>query len=159
MKVVLYLLRHGIAEPLAPSGRDSDRPLSKEGVAKLRVQIAAAKEAGLAPRWIVSSPYLRAHQTAHIAADILGYTEPILPSTRLTPESDPEDLWAELRDLAPDSPLLFVAHEPLLSTTASWLLGERSTIVDFKPATIVRIDFESTGPEPRGSLQWKLHAS
>ncbi len=64
----------------------------------------------MAPKWIVASPYLRAQQTARIAADLLGHSEPILPSTRLTPEADPEDVWAEVRDLAPDSPILFVAH-------------------------------------------------
>lgn len=126
---------------------------------QVRRVLAQAKDAGLATRWIVSSPYLRAQQTAKIAAQVLGYDEPILPSTRLTPESDPAELWSEVRELAPDSPLLFVAHEPLLSATASWMLGETRAILEFRPATIVRIDFDTVTPEPQGSLRWKIHAT
>lgn len=155
----LYLLRHGAAESRALSGRDQDRALTPGGIAGVQRTIAQAQASGLAPRWIVASPYVRAQQTARIAAGLLGYTEPILPSTRLTPESDPENVWAEVRDLAPDSPLLFVAHEPLLSAAASWMLGENRVIIEFKPATIVRIDFEAITPEPHGALQWKHHAT
>ena len=158
-KVELHLLRHGIAEHRAASGRDQDRSLTDDGVDRLRGVIAQAKETGLDPKWIVASPYLRALQTARIAADILGYSEPILTSTRLTPESDPAELWAEVRDIAPDSPLLFVAHEPLLSATASWMVGESRVMIEFRPATLVRIDFETVGPEPAGVLRWKLHGT
>ncbi|MEO5925958.1 MAG: histidine phosphatase family protein [Bryobacteraceae bacterium] len=153
----LYLLRHGIAEARATSGGDRDRALTPEGIERLRAQILKAKEAGLAPKWIVASPYLRAQQTAHIAAALLGYSEPILPSTRLTPDSEQEEVWAEVRDLAPDSPLLFVSHEPLLSTVASWMTGE-DRVIEFKPASLVRIDFRELTSEPRGSLQWQIHA-
>jgi phosphohistidine phosphatase len=156
----LYLLRHGIAEQHAPSRRDHDRILTPDGITNLqRVLTQALATHALAPRWIISSPYLRAQQTARIAADLLGYSEPILPSTRLTPESDPEDLWAEVRDLAPDDPLLFVAHNPLLESAVSWLTAENHAIINFRPATIARIDFDQISPIPRGRLQWTLHAS
>lgn len=117
----------------------------------MRRVIADARQS-LAPRWIVASPYLRAQQTARIAAQILGYEEPILTSTRLTPEADPAELWAEVRDLAPDSPLLFVAHEPLLSSSASWMTGE-SHVVAFRPATLVQLNFEEVGVAPKGVLR------
>lgn len=156
----LYLLRHGIAEQHSKSGRDQDRALTPDGITNLNSVLTQAIEThAFAPRWIVASPYVRAQHTARIAASLLRYSEPILPSTRLTPESDPEDLWAEVRDLAPDAPLLFVAHNPLLSEAASWLTGEKRVIIEFKPATIARIDFEHITPEPRGVLQWTLHAS
>ena len=155
----LYLLRHGISEQHSKSGRDADRSLTSDGIAQLQSTLMNAIAHGLAPRWIVASPYLRAQQTARIAADMLGYSEPILPSTRLTPESDPDDLWAEVRDLADDSPLLLVAHNPLLTEAASWLTGEKRVIIEFRPASIVRIDFEQITPEPRGSMQWTFHAT
>ncbi len=151
----LYLLRHGIAESRAASGRDQDRTLTPEGIEGVRLAISRAKEAGLSPRWIVASPYTRAQQTARIAARELGYEEPILTSTRLTPESSPEELWSEVRDLAPDSPLLFVAHEPLLSATASWMLGG-THIVTFRPASLMRIDFEAISAVPHGTSGWSI---
>lgn len=145
-------MRHGIAEHRAASGRDADRSLTPEGIEGVRQVMEKAKQAGLAPKWIVASPYLRAQQTARIAAQILEYEEPILTSTRLTPEADPAEVWAEVRDLAPDSPLLLVAHEPLLSATSSWMVGE-SEVVAFQPATLVRIDFEETGSTPQGIVR------
>jgi phosphohistidine phosphatase len=150
--VELYLLRHGIAEHKAASGRDADRALTPEGIDGVRQAMEQGKQSGLAPRWIVASPYLRAQQTARIAAQILGYEEPILTSTRLTPEADPAELWAEVRDLAPDSPLLFVAHEPLLSSAVSWMVRDNQ-VVAFRPAMLVRIDFEEVGAAPQGVLQ------
>ncbi len=154
----LYLLRHAAAEVRSSSGRDSDRALTEDGIEKLRGALLRAKETGVAPRWIVASPYLRAQQTARIAAQILGYDEPILPSTRLTPDAPPVDLWAEVRDLAPDSPLLFVGHEPLFSAAASWMTGESRVTIGFGPGTLVRIDFEAVDPEPRGKLLWRADA-
>jgi phosphohistidine phosphatase len=145
-------MRHGVSQSRAASGRDQDRELTPEGAEEVRQVAARAKEAGLAPRWIVASPLVRAQQTARIAARELGYEEPILTSTRLTPESDPAELWAEVRDLAPDSPLLFVAHEPLLSSVASWMLSESRVVVSFRPASLVRIDFDEVGIEPQGKL-------
>ena len=112
----------------------------------------------MAPRWIVASPYLRAQQTARIAARVFGYEEPVLLSTRLVPEAAPDEVWAEVRDLAPDSPLLMVAHEPLLSSAASWLAGESRVMINFRPGTLVRIDFDSIGPTPQGQHRWTLHA-
>ncbi len=48
---------------------------------------------------------------------------------------------------------------PLLTSAASWLTGEKHVIIEFRPATIARIDFEQITPEPRGTVQWTLHAS
>ena len=69
----LYILRHGIAvEPGTPGYEtDADRPLTSEGERKMR-QIAGAMEAlELSFDLILSSPYLRARQTAEIVAEVL----------------------------------------------------------------------------------------
>ena len=114
---------------------------------------------GLAPRWIVASPYLRAQQTARIAAEVVGYAEQIHISPRITPDNAPADLWEEVREWDPDSPLLLVAHQPLLSAAAAWLTGESRAAVEFLPGTLARIDFPEVGRTPRGALRWKIHAT
>ena len=124
----------------------------------MQTALEKAREDGVAPRWIVASPYLRAQQTARIAARVFGYEEPVLMSTRLVPEAAPVEVWAEVRDMEPDSPLLFVAHEPLLSATASWLIGETRVMINFRPGTLVRIDFDAIGATPQGQHRWTLHA-
>jgi phosphohistidine phosphatase len=153
--VELYLLRHGVAEQNAPSGRDIDRTLTPGGITGLKNVVARASTAGLRPNRIAASPYLRAQQSAQIVADLLGYREPILTSTRLTPDSSPASLWQEVREIA-DGSLLIVSHEPLLSNAAAWFTGDTRGIIEFNPATLVRIDFETLGPAPLGHVRWKM---
>ena len=67
----IYLLRHGLAEDQAPAGRDGDRRLTDEGRTKLHRVMARAHTAGVNPALILSSPLVRAMQTAEIAAQEL----------------------------------------------------------------------------------------
>jgi phosphohistidine phosphatase len=153
--VELYLLRHGIAEQNASSGRDMDRALTPNGIRGLQAVVTRALAAGFNPVCVIASPYLRAQQSARIAAELLDYREPILTSTRLTPDSSPASLWQEVREIA-DGSLLVVSHEPLLSNAAAWFTGDTRGIIEFNPATLVRIDFEGLGPSPLGHLRWKM---
>ena len=61
----LYLLRHGIAEDYHPEG-DPARALTAEGIAKVRLQAAAFHRMGLGLERVLSSPYVRARQTARL---------------------------------------------------------------------------------------------
>lgn len=156
-------MRHAIAGAKSFSGRDADRQLTADGVRILRQVLAQARLKGLKPHSIVSSPYLRARQSAAIAAEMLEFREPVLTSNRVVPDSHPSELWQEVRESS-DSSLLLVSHEPLLSSAASWLTGETRVIIEFRPATIVRIDFEAQrfddlGAVPRGRLIWKIDGS
>jgi phosphohistidine phosphatase len=150
LSVDLILLRHGIAETTSPTGRDMDRRLTPDGIELLRTTLAEASAQGLRPNWIYASPYHRAQQTAAIAAEILACPEPVLTSTRLVPDADPQELWQEFRECAHAAPILFVAHEPLLSTTASWMTGLN---VAFQPGSLVTIEFDALGVTPRGILK------
>jgi len=156
----LYLLRHAIAEDHAASGRDADRKLTPEGLDKLRRVAKFARGAGVAPALILSSPYVRAVETAAAAARELDYQGDIVQTARLTPGESPEDVWEEVRAHArggdgADS-ILVVGHEPLFSATASWMLGSARIMIDFRKAALVRIDFETLGAEPRGVLRWMI---
>jgi phosphohistidine phosphatase len=154
----LYLLRHGIAEQRSATGADRDRALTADGVTRVRGVMDRAKAAGFAPKWIVASPYLRAQQTARVAAEVLGYREPILGSAALVPESSPAAVLAEAKELD-DGPLLFVAHEPLLSGTAAWLTGETRVMIEFQPATLVAITFDAWPSLPLGRVKATFHAT
>jgi phosphohistidine phosphatase len=153
----VYLLRHGIAEDDSPSGRDSDRRLTDEGRQKLRSVLQAAAGAGVSPELIVSSPYVRARQTAEIAIQVLGYKEDLQFTQALVPESEPRDVWSEIRTIYRhvDS-LLLASHEPLMSRCAGYLLGTPRLYVDFKKGAIMRIDIDNFGVEPYGALRWML---
>ena len=149
----LYLLRHGIAEQKSASGRDADRRLTPAGASALRDTL---KRVDASPEAIVSSPYVRAIETARIASELLGYTGVVLTSSALCPEAAPVELWGEVRTLGPVSSILLVSHEPLLSAAASWMLGETGVVVRFDPGTIICLDVASAGPRPRGVMQRRL---
>jgi phosphohistidine phosphatase len=152
----IYLLRHGIAEDHASSGRDSDRRLTEEGRQKLRKVLERAHGAGVSPAVILSSPYKRAVETAEIAAHELGYEGKILRVEALTPDSSPSRIWNEIREHRDAASILLAGHEPVFSTTVAWMLGSTRTMVEFKKGALVRIDVEAFGPEARGILQWMI---
>jgi phosphohistidine phosphatase len=155
-RLELYLLRHAIAEDRSVTGKDADRRLTAEGIDKLRKVLKLARDAGVQPVLILSSPYLRAKQTAEIAAEVLKYDGDIEESAAFTPDSPPQAAWTDLRGRKGYESILVAGHEPLLSATASWMLGSSRIMVDFRKSALVRIDFESVGPEPRGILRWMI---
>ncbi len=154
----LYLLRHGIAEDRAASGRDADRKLTEDGKKKLRKVLTRAHKAGVSPTLILSSPFTRAMESAEIAARELAYNSEIVRTAALTPDSSPADVWAEIRAHRDEPAILLAGHEPLFSTVVAAVLGSARAMIEFKKGALVRIDFSTIGAEPRGVLQWMLTA-
>jgi phosphohistidine phosphatase len=154
----IYLLRHGIAEERASTGRDADRRLTCEGRDKLRRVLERAHAAGVRPSLILTSPYKRAVETAEIASRELEYGGKIVRVESLTPGSSPPDVWAEIRLHRGEGAILLAGHEPLFSATVAWLLGSTRAMMNFRKGALVRIDVETFGPSPDGVLQWLMTA-
>lgn len=157
--VEVYLLRHGIAEEVGPSGLDADRALTAEGRKKLRQVLQRAKKAGLKPDLVLSSPYRRAVATAELTAEMLGCPYGVMETGVLTPGSRPETVWAEIRAHKQARRIVLAGHEPLFSQLAAYLLDSPGLNVDFKKGAMMRIDFEGTGAAPRGVLKWFITAA
>ena len=157
--VEVYLLRHGIAEDVGPSGRDADRALTAEGRKKLRQVLQRAKKAGVRADLVLSSPYKRAVATAELAVELLGCPHGVMETGVLTPGSRPEAVWAEIRGHKQARRIVLAGHEPLFSQLAAYLLDSPSLNVDFKKGAMMRIDFEATGAAPRGVLKWLITAA
>jgi phosphohistidine phosphatase len=149
----VYLLRHGIAENARPGAGDAERALTDEGKEKLR---RVLKRSRIQLSLILSSPYRRALETAEIAAEVLGYKNPIVRTRALTPEASPHGVWAELREHSTEQAVLLASHEPLMSSLAAFLLESPALQVDMKKAALVRIDCERAGAKPGGVLKWML---
>lgn len=115
-----------------------------------------AHAAGANPSLILSSPLKRAVETAEIAARELGYEGRILRASALLPDAPPHELWSEIRGHQHEASILIAAHEPLLSRSASWMLGSAREMVVFGRGSLMRMDFETIGPEPSGILRWLL---
>lgn len=154
----IYLLRHGIAEDGEPGKPDSDRALTAEGKKKLRAVLDVAADGGVCPALIISSPYRRAVQTADIAAEVLEYRGDQVRSRTLVPDSDPQQVWEEIRLHKDLDSILLAGHEPLFGRLFAHLLGCPTLQVDFKKGALARIDVENFGAQPRGALKWLLTA-
>ncbi|MCS7044329.1 MAG: phosphohistidine phosphatase SixA [Bryobacteraceae bacterium] len=150
----ILLLRHGIAEDARPGQPDADRALTREGKQKLRTLLRRLARAGVRPALVVTSPYLRARQTAEIARDVLAPDAMIVPARALAPGSTPQEAWEEIRLYANQPSVLCASHEPLCSELAAFLLGAPGLGIDFKKGALMRIDLDGAGPRPRGTLRW-----
>ena len=153
----IYILRHGIAEDHNDGG-DAPRALTDEGRRKLRRVLERAAKAKVAPSLILSSPYVRARQTAELAAEILGYGRKIVQIDALVPEGSPEALWEEIRARRQEDAILIAGHEPMLSSSVAWLLGSPEVQIEMKKGALARIDVDHFGPRPAGVLQWLITA-
>src|SRR5215510_249323 len=102
----LYLLRHGIAEDRATTGRDADRRLTEEGREKLGRVLERAHAVGVRPSLILSSPLRRALETAEIASRELGYEGKIVRTAALAPDSSPHNIWEAIREHRNESAIL-----------------------------------------------------
>jgi phosphohistidine phosphatase len=120
----LYVMRHGPAEDQSTSGRDADRALTQPGRDRVRSVAKALLEEREGPDAILSSPLVRALQTAEIVAASVKLTEGanLLTRRELEPAGAAINLVAELRGRAAKR-VMIVGHEPDLSSLVGELLG------------------------------------
>lgn len=152
----LYLFRHGIAEDPQAGRPDADRKLTDAGKKRVAEVVKAARRAEVDPSLIVSSPYVRAIETAQIAVDGFGFKGDIIRTETLVPHGHPEKVWNELRDYREEASILLAGHEPLLSHLAAYLLASPALRIEMKKAALLRIDIGNVGAMPHGTLRWMI---
>jgi phosphohistidine phosphatase len=120
-----YFLRHGIAvEPDEWKGRDFDRPLTPEGRRRMEREASTIADLSLGLDLIITSPLLRARQTAEIVAKRLGMIDRILEDERLGGGFGIALLVPIIAAHEKAEALMFVGHEPSLSLTVGRLVGD-----------------------------------
>ena len=155
----LCILRHGIAadRALGARGGDAKRPLTPEGRERVEEIAKGLARIGFAPQWVVSSPYVRAADTARIVAAGLGPRVPLDCCEALEPGGSPEALLAFLAKNPERRPVLVVGHEPDLSELAARLTGAgRDANFAFKKGGCCLISFDQFPPSSPGRLVWWL---
>ncbi len=121
----LYFLRHATASDNAPS--DAERKLTREGEEESRIAGAALVELGVAPGHILSSPLVRAVQTARLAAKAMDFRDEIEEIDELTNDSSTPDLLLALKPYSRDRELLLVGHMPSLAEHIAACIGVRDS--------------------------------
>jgi phosphohistidine phosphatase len=122
----LYVMRHGPAEDAAATGRDADRVLTPAGRDRVRSVAHALADADEAPAFILSSPLVRALQTAEIVAATTKLADRD-GTVELRRELAPGENAVELVRLLfaqKKKRVMLVGHEPDLSALVTALVGE-----------------------------------
>ncbi len=152
----LLLMRHGKALDVGAPGvrRDAERSLSEEGHAIVREVAAVVRAMGMRPDLILSSPLVRAAQTAEIVAKEMGTTTELCPA--LAPGCPPHDAVEAICHRRHPC-LMAVGHMPDLSELASFLIaGNGGAAITFRKAGVCLIRFEGRPREGAGSLEWLM---
>ncbi len=112
----LYVLRHAIAEDAQPGQADRSRELTELGVRRLEQAVKGMRELGIRFDRIVSSPWVRARDTAE-RLDELCDQEPVF--TELLTQTPCAELLATIAERGEDTAI--VGHEPWLGELVAWL--------------------------------------
>jgi phosphohistidine phosphatase len=150
----LYLIRHGLAAERGDEyPDDSKRPLTNDGIASLRREAKALDGLDIGFDHIITSPLVRARQTADVLAEHLKTKPTISNSDALTPAGSAAAVIQEVGKHARKGRVALVGHEPNMGELAARLLGARGA-VPFKKGAICRIDFDVLPPKGIGQLRW-----
>ena len=130
----LILLRHGKAEDFNPAG-DSARALVEKGREQSRKASRALKRAGWLPDIVLTSPLVRARQTAAEFCDTAGMPGPLVQPW-LACGMSPETAMGELKGFSEFERVMIVGHEPDFSILAGSILGSAGGDIRIKKGSI-----------------------
>jgi phosphohistidine phosphatase len=152
----LHLIRHGLAEERGDAWPDdTKRPLTEQGMARLRRSARALARLGTIVDVVLTSPLVRTRQTAEIMAAAFSPHPSLTNVDALAPGGTPPAIAAEIEKQNRRHRILIVGHEPGLGELAAWLIGARNPI-EFKKGGICRIDVDGSTLRGGGALRWML---
>jgi phosphohistidine phosphatase len=156
----LYLLRHAIAAPSGAAGfADADRPLTPEGIRKMKAAAKGMRGMNLGFERLWSSPYRRARETAEIVAGVFKLD--IEFHDALVPDAPLRRIVADLgKPPAKETGLVLVGHQPQLGVLASFLIaGDENARIELKKGSLCKLTVDPNAPLEAGRaavLNWLL---
>ena len=152
----LYLIRHGVAEERGDAWPDdAKRPLTDKGIGQMRKAARGIARLGVSVEVVLSSPLVRARQTAEIVAAALDPRPSLLNVDSLATDGSFAKIIADLEKHARKSRIALVGHEPQIGELAARLIGSRHAI-EFKKGAVCRIDIDDLPPAGPGDLRWLM---
>jgi phosphohistidine phosphatase len=152
----LYIVRHAIAAPHGTPGvPDDDRPLTEEGIIKMRQGAAGLRSLECIPELILSSPLPRAKQTAEILLDVFGQKKiGLMTLPALAPSGSRRELYRTIASYEKKlKSMMLVGHQPSLGEIAGEIAwGSPEHFVELKKGGACVLELEHTGDPPGGSL-------
>jgi phosphohistidine phosphatase len=155
----LYILRHGdAAEHGDPRYKENERPLTPKGIQRTRQLAHVLREMEITMDAILTSPLVRAKETAEIVARGMKLQEALRISEHLTPSGSMEELVHQVNTIRPTPKnLMLVGHEPYLSGFISLLCtGGPGLPMVFKKGALCRLEFQVLSCGKCATLDWLL---
>ncbi len=152
----IYLIRHADALPLGAENvtEDGDRPLSDAGKAQCQALAAGLQRVGVRLDVLLTSPLLRARQTAE---GMLGHWTEKAPRLvvcqELTLGGKTKKLARVLGDLT-EGAVGLVGHQPDLCTHLGWLIGSKKAQLDLAKAGVAAVTTHGGVGKSAGVLRW-----
>jgi phosphohistidine phosphatase len=155
--VLLYFIRHGQADERAASGADGDRALTVAGIKELRRVARRLRDLGVTFDHTLSSPLLRARQTAEVLVKE-SVTTWVEDCDFLAPGGQFDELraWLGQWRKRESGPVALVGHQPALGEWVELLVcGDAHGRFPLKKAGIAAVELPASGsPVGRSSLAW-----
>ena len=156
--MILYILRHGIAEDAPVEGDDGARKLTPKGREKMRDAAEGMRNFGLKFDAILTSPLARATETAEIVAAAYANTPPpqVLPA--LATGVPPAEAVTALRAFAKLKRVMIVGHEPQLSTMAAMVMtgSPEGAKLELKKGGCIALHVPARPDKGGAELMWML---
>lgn len=153
------MVRHAIAVQRGTSGYDDDsqRPLTDKGRKKMNKIVKGLRQLGIELDVILTSPYVRARDTAKILAAEFNLPDQIRFTDNLIPPGDFKELIDEVQEKYDVESLALVGHEPMLGQLISWLTtGNKNMQINFKKGGVCYLSADNLYQEHRATLEWLL---
>lgn len=156
--MLIYLLRHGIAEDPAAGQGDHERALTDEGWKRLRRAAVAWRQLCEPPAVVLVSPLRRAQETASVLKDAVRGTGELRTEAALVPSAASSMVMKllEAEQFAGTKCVALVGHEPHLGYVLGLLLtGHPRLAIPLKKGMLVAVETESAASLVAG-LRWSL---
>jgi phosphohistidine phosphatase len=154
--MILYIVRHAIAVPHGyPGIEDNDRALTNEGISKMKQISTGLCRLEYVPEVILSSPLVRARQTAEILLQAFGKGIELKNFSALAPSGARQELYREISSLGKNriKSLMIVGHQPDLGEIAGEIaFGSSKNYIELKKGGVCAIELESLQGTPKGIL-------
>lgn len=156
----LYLIRHGIAQQLGLKNdfTDEKRTLTSEGRDRMREAARGLRKLGVQLDVLLTSPLVRAVETAEIVAEALGLSKKeIIQTGSLSPGGSADELFSEIKSHTGVESAGLVGHEPYLGELAARMVQCNGPFsIDFKKGSVCSLNIVETVPSLHGKLVWLM---
>ena len=156
----LYVIRHAIAQPLGQQNdfTDEKRALTSEGRDRMREAVKGLRKLEIEFDLMLTSPLVRAVETAEIVALGLGFGKKEIEQTaNLAPGASADELFVRIKRRTGTESIALIGHQPDLGGLISTIVyGDDRLAIQLKKGSVCLINVTETVPTLRGELIWLL---